>query len=73
MVYPPTPRFILRNLPGRFVNCWHCNTQLIWGGDHDYEDYGSEGEGIVTNLSCPECGAFVLVYLTTNKEKENTK
>ena len=17
------------------MNCWHCNTELIWGGDHD--------------------------------------
>ncbi len=67
------------------MNCWHCNTQLIWGGDHDYEDYGAEGEGIVTNLSCPECRAMVFVHLPldaekpvaqkslTNKEKENTK
>ena len=19
------------------MNCWHCNTELIWGGDFDYE------------------------------------
>ena len=19
------------------MNCWHCNTELIWGGDHDIE------------------------------------
>tara|TARA_Y100000310_G_scaffold308713_1_gene352121 strand:+ start:417 stop:620 length:204 start_codon:yes stop_codon:yes gene_type:complete len=47
------------------MNCWHCNTDLIWGGDHDYEDYSYEGEGIVTNLSCPneDCGVeLVLVY-----------
>ena len=47
------------------MNCWHCNTELIWGGDHDYEDYGMDEEGIVTNLSCPnkDCNAFVEVYL----------
>ena len=49
------------------MNCWHCNTELIWGGDHDFEDYGMEEEGIVTNLSCPECHALVFVYLTTTE------
>lgn len=51
------------------MNCWHCNTELIWGGDHDYEDYGMEGKGIVTNLSCPECDVFVLVYKDLNEQK----
>ena len=42
------------------MNCYNCGTQLIWGGDHDCED--DEEHAIVTNLSCPECGAFHLVY-----------
>ena len=44
------------------MNCWHCNSEVIWGGDHDYEDYGLEGEGIVSNLSCPKCDTHVDVY-----------
>jgi len=48
------------------VNCWHCGTELIWGGDHDCEE--DEEHDIVTNLSCPNCGAFVLVYY---KNEEN--
>ena len=32
------------------MKCWHCNEEVIWGGDFDYEDYGLEGEGIVSNL-----------------------
>ncbi len=44
------------------MNCWSCNTELIWGGDHNGEDYGIEEYDIVTNLSCPQCEAFVLVY-----------
>ncbi len=41
------------------MNCWHCKTELIWGGDHacDVEDYS-----MVTNLSCPKCNSRVLVY-----------
>lgn len=44
------------------MKCWHCNTKLIWGGDFTFEDYGVDGEGIVTNLSCPKCEAYVEVY-----------
>ena len=54
------------------VNCWHCNTELTWGGDHylkDREDYS-----MVTNLSCLKCYSFVEVYYPsekTQKEYEN--
>ena len=41
------------------MDCYICKKELIWGGDHDCED---EGHSIITNLSCNECGAFVLVY-----------
>ena len=42
------------------MNCWHCNNELIWGGDHDMED--DEDYDIVTNLSCPKCHTHVDVY-----------
>jgi hypothetical protein len=44
------------------MKCYSCNTELIWGGDHDTEE---EDEHLIeTNLSCPnkDCGAFVLVF-----------
>ena len=44
------------------MDCWNCQTELIWGGDHNGEDYGCDEYGIVSNLSCPKCEAFVLVY-----------
>ena len=50
------------------MNCWHCNTELIWGGDHSFEDYGMEGEGIVSNLSCSNCPVKVLVYYNIDEE-----
>ena len=43
------------------MNCYVCNTPLIWGGDHDIEEEESEHK-IVTNLSCPNCDSFVLVH-----------
>jgi len=47
------------------MNCWYCNTELIWGGDHDIEEEEDEYYAIQTNLSCPnlQCAAEVLVYL----------
>ena len=42
------------------MKCWHCQAELIWGGDHDYDV--SDDFDIVTNLSCPTCHAEVLVY-----------
>ena len=54
------------------MNCWHCNTELIWVGDHNYEDYGMEEDGTVSNLSCPnkDCNAFVEVYLPLGEKNE---
>ena len=35
------------------MNCPNCKAELIWGGDHSYEDYGNEEEeGMVSNYSC---------------------
>jgi len=42
------------------MNCWHCDNELIWGGDHDTED--DEEYDIVSNLSCPKCHCHVAVY-----------
>ena len=43
------------------MKCWHCNTELIWGGDHDVEEE-NENYDIVSNLSCPHCHSHVDVY-----------
>jgi len=50
------------------MNCWHCNTELIWGGDQDIDD---EFYAMVTNLTCPKCESIVDVYYPKEKEDEN--
>ncbi len=52
------------------MNCWSCGHELIWGGDHDteWEENEDEQHMIMTNLSCPECTAEVIVY-HGNKEQ----
>ena len=54
------------------MNCWHCNEELIWGADFDYEDYGMDGDGIVSTFSCSNdnCDVFVEVFLTLKEEDE---
>ena len=47
------------------MKCWHCGTELIWGGEHDCED---DSEYLIEkNLSCPKCSSFVMVYLAKDK------
>ena len=51
------------------MKCWHCNKELIWGGDHDIEEENEE-YCIVTNLSCPNCRSFVEVYYPKEQEEK---
>ena len=44
------------------MNCLHYDTELIWGGAHDLDDYEAMEYDIVTNLSCPTCESYVEVY-----------
>ena len=56
------------------MNCWHCKTPLIWGGDHDISEE-DEFYQLVTNLGCPKCKAHVDVYYPKeeNEKEEGTK
>ncbi len=55
------------------MECPNCSKPLIWGGDHDYESYGLEGEGAVSNLICNEDNCpvdVVIVYYNYNDNEE---
>lgn len=53
------------------MNCWHCGSELIRGGDHTFEDYCMDtSDGIVSNFSCSSCPASVLVFLPFEDEAE---
>ena len=49
------------------MKCWQCNTELIWGGDHDIED--DDTYDMITNLTCPKCESYVEVL--RKKEIDN--
>lgn len=50
------------------MKCWHCNAELIWGADHTPIE--SDEFQMETNLSCPDCDSFYLVYLPHDNERE---
>ena len=55
------------------MDCWHCGHDLTWGGDHDIDKDQTSlfGEySIVTNLTCPNCDTYVLVYYPREEENE---
>ena len=62
-------KYVTIYLKGSSMNCWHCKTELIWGGDYDI-DHEDENYSMVTNLSCPHCESIVDVYYPKEKENE---
>ena len=44
------------------MKCWHCNSEMIWGNDFDYGDYGIDEEGIVSEFSCSNCNCTATFY-----------
>ena len=45
------------------MNCWHCNSELIWQADFNGDDYCRKDIAIVTNLCCPKCESYTEVFL----------
>jgi len=52
-------------------SCPSCLSEMIWGGDHDYDDYDEEGYGVVSNLTChnKECDVDT-VFIYTKLEED---
>jgi len=51
------------------MNCWHCNTELIWVADHDISEE-EDNYSMVTNLSCPECKSVVDIHYPKKTNKD---
>ena len=49
--------------------CWFCFSPLRWNSDSSFEDYCMDGDGIVANLSCSECGATAEFYTAIEEDK----
>ena len=58
------------NEGGNF-ECFCCGRRsVIWGGEHSYEDYCMEGDGIVGNYHCTNCGAEFLCFTSNEEDQE---
>lgn len=51
--------------------CFHCCCRaVIWDADFDFEDYGLEGEGIIHECHCTNCGARITYAISIDDEEE---
>lgn len=47
--------------------CFHCKAKkVVRDADYDFADYGEEGEGIIHECHCENCGARI-TYRIPNK------
>lgn len=53
--------------------CWYCGVKLVWQSDQDLSDVtgDEDDEGIVTHLTCSNCGAEVEYVKDFRKDDEN--
>jgi hypothetical protein len=49
--------------------CWFCGVEMVWGGDNDFSDFDYAGEGVVANLSCPNCEATAEFTTKMNEDE----
>lgn len=53
--------------------CFHClKRAVVWDADFDPEDYMIEGEGIVHNCHCTNCGAEIQYVILDKEEDESS-
>lgn len=44
--------------------CFHCGSRsVIWDCDFTFEDYGMDGDGLIHECHCENCGAWITYYL----------
>jgi len=51
--------------------CFHCgHNTVIWDSDFDFDDFGYEGEGLVHQLHCTNCGAEIEYKIPDKQDEE---
>lgn len=57
--------------PSGTYQCFHCGQRtVIWDADFDFEDYCMEGEGIVHDCHCTNCGARIQYFIDIDDREE---
>jgi hypothetical protein len=52
------------------MNCWNCNTEMIWNSDIDFDDRGLDGDGYIALHSCPACLTWTETYVPSTVSDE---
>lgn len=51
--------------------CFHCGMRkVIWDADYDFADYGEDGNGIIHECHCENCGARITYAIPIRKEEK---
>ena len=51
--------------------CFHCGCKsVIWDGDFTFEDYGEEGNGLIHECHCENCGAEITYRIPFDEDEE---
>lgn len=54
--------------------CFHRGARaVIWDADFDFDDYGLDGEGVIHECHCQNCGAEITYYCKISKETGDDK
>lgn len=52
-----------------FYECFNCLARaVIWDADFTFEDYGYEGEGLIHQCHCENCGAIITYEIPYEEE-----
>lgn len=70
---PEKREVLIQDKPSGVFECFHCGERsVIWQSDFMFEDYGYDGNGIVQNCYCTNCGADIEYRIPFGEEEEET-
>ena len=50
--------------------CFHClQRAVIWESDFTFEDYGLDGEWLIHECHCTNCGASITYYIRFDEDE----
>lgn len=56
---------------GGVYECFHCGARsVIWDCDFTFEDYGYDGEGLIQECHCENCGASITYMIPYGDPEE---
>ena len=51
--------------------CFHCGQMsVIWDADFSFDDYGYEGDGIIHECHCANCGARITYMIPMSDDED---